>query len=67
MTLQEMLDRVLKRRLGINEPTVSLAATTLYEEGDGADERLRVNLPKVLKVIFKSAPSCTQAHTQPRI
>lgn len=50
LTLQDMVDRVLKRRLGINEPTVSLAATTLLEEGEGADERLEVNLPKLLKV-----------------
>jgi len=45
-----MVDRVLKRRLGINEPTVGLGATTLFEEGEGADERLKVNLKKLLKV-----------------
>lgn len=45
-----MVDRVLKQRLGINEPTVSLGATTVFEEGDGADERLKVNLEKLLKV-----------------
>ncbi len=41
---------MLKRRLGINEPTVGLGATTLYEEGEGADDRLKVNLKKRLKV-----------------
>lgn len=45
-----MVNRVLKQRLGINEPTVSLGSTTLFEEGDGADERLHVNLDKLLKV-----------------
>lgn len=40
----------MKRRLGINEPTISLGSTTLYEEGDGADDRLRINLEKLLKV-----------------
>lgn len=44
------MDRVLKQRLGINEPTVSVGSTTLFEEGDGADERLKVNLVKPLKV-----------------
>lgn len=44
------MDRVLKQRLGINEPTVSVGSTTLFEEGDGADDRLKVNLEKLLKV-----------------
>lgn len=50
LTLQDLVDKVLKRRLGINEPTVGLGSTTLYEEGEGADERLEVNLVKLLKV-----------------
>lgn len=49
-TLKDLVDRVFKRRLGINEPTVGMGATTLFEEGDDADERLEVNLGKLLKV-----------------
>lgn len=51
-TLGDLVDRVLKQRLGINEPTVGLGSTTLYEEGDGADDRLEVNLTKLLKVAY---------------
>ena len=50
LTLQDMVDRVLKQRLGINEPTVSVGSTTLLEEGEGAEEGLRVNLQKLVKV-----------------
>ena len=50
LTLQDLVDKVLKQRLGINEPTVGLGSTTIYEEGEGADERLEVNLVKLLKV-----------------
>ncbi|CBJ28585.1 putative ubiquitin activating enzyme [Ectocarpus siliculosus] len=49
LTLADLVERVLKQRLGVNEPTVGLGATTLYEEGDGADDRLVVNLTKLLK------------------
>ncbi|CAM9189780.1 unnamed protein product, partial [Laminaria digitata] len=49
LTLQDLVDKVLKQRLGINEPTVGLGSTTIYEEGEGADERLEVNLVKLLK------------------
>jgi hypothetical protein len=34
--------------LGFNEPTVLLGSSFLYEEGDGADEDLRENLPLAL-------------------
>ena len=47
-TLQEFLDTVLKRHYGFNEPTISIGANTVYEEGDDADEDLLQNLPKPL-------------------
>lgn len=49
-TLRDLVEQVLKRRLGVNEPTVGVGASTLYEEGESADERLEANLGVILKV-----------------
>ncbi|KAF0716775.1 Aste57867_2671 [Aphanomyces stellatus] len=46
--LQTLVDEVLKKKLGMNEPTISIGANTIYEEGDDAEESLRANLPKKL-------------------
>jgi ubiquitin-like 1-activating enzyme E1 B len=47
-TLQDLVDKVLKGRLGINEPGVSIGDSQVYEEGEGCEEKLRANLPKKL-------------------
>lgn len=59
------MDRVLKRRLGINEPTVALGSTMLFEDGDGADERLAVNLHKLLKVRGETCFPCARVVLAP--
>jgi hypothetical protein len=40
---------VLKSKLGFNNPSVLIDGSTIYEEGDDADESLAENLPKLLK------------------
>ncbi len=47
-TLQDFVTVVLKEHYGFNEPTISVGANTLYEEGEGADEDLQENLDKYL-------------------
>ncbi|KAH9159401.1 hypothetical protein LEN26_002359 [Aphanomyces euteiches] len=47
-TLQQLVDQFFKKRLGMNEPTISIGANTIYEEGDDAEEALRANLSKKL-------------------
>ncbi len=44
-TLAELVAKVLKGRLGFNEPSVMLGSSFLYEEGEDCDEDLRDNLP----------------------
>ncbi|TMW63101.1 hypothetical protein Poli38472_002042 [Pythium oligandrum] len=46
--LRELVETVLKKALGVNEPTVSVGANTIYEEGEDAEESLTVNLDKLL-------------------
>jgi hypothetical protein len=46
--LQDFVTKVLKGRLGFNEPSVMLGSCFLYEEGDGCDEDLAENLPLLL-------------------
>lgn len=46
--LRDLVDKVLKKKLGVNEPTVSIGANTIYEEGEDAEESLQVNLAKKL-------------------
>ncbi|KAJ0411679.1 hypothetical protein ATCC90586_002063 [Pythium insidiosum] len=46
--LRQLVEKVLKKRLGVNEPTVSIGANTIYEEGEDAEESLAVNLDKRL-------------------
>eukprot|EP00536_Pseudo-nitzschia_multiseries_P000576 jgi/Psemu1/233774/estExt_Genewise1.C_70105 len=46
-TLQEFLKRIVKGRLGFEEPTLMLQGDFIWEEGDGADEdEFKMNLPK---------------------
>ena len=40
---------MLKSKLGFNNPSVLIDGSTIYEEGDDADESLAENLPKLLK------------------
>ncbi|CAM9302316.1 unnamed protein product, partial [Chrysoparadoxa australica] len=47
-TFQMLVDKVLKKRLGINEPTVGIGFDVVYEEGEGAETSLAKNLPKRL-------------------
>lgn len=47
-TLEELVDKVLRGRLGVNEPSVSIGPSTIYEEGEDSEESLRSNLPKTL-------------------
>ncbi|DBA03434.1 TPA: hypothetical protein N0F65_002842, partial [Lagenidium giganteum] len=46
--LQDLVDKVLKKKLGVNEPTISIGSNTIYEEGEDAEESLAVNLSKLL-------------------
>ncbi|TYZ60858.1 hypothetical protein PybrP1_011451 [[Pythium] brassicae (nom. inval.)] len=46
--LRDFVDKVLKKKLGVNEPTVSIGSNTIYEEGEDAEESLAVNLGKLL-------------------
>lgn len=47
-TLQSLLDRILKKDLGFENPTLMLGDDMIYEEGDGADASFQANLPKLL-------------------
>jgi hypothetical protein len=45
-TLDELLIKVIKGKLGFNEPSILVQANILYEEGgDDIDEDLKDNLP----------------------
>lgn len=46
--LRDLVEKVLKKQLGVNEPTVSIGANTIYEEGEDAETSLAVNLGKHL-------------------
>ncbi|CEG38965.1 sumo-activating enzyme subunit 2-like [Plasmopara halstedii] len=48
MLLRDLVDFVLKKKLGVNEPTISIGANTIYEEGEDAETSLAVNLDKKL-------------------
>ncbi|CAI5738580.1 unnamed protein product [Hyaloperonospora brassicae] len=48
MLLCDLVDQVLKKKLGMNEPTISIGANTIYEEGEDAEASLAVNLEKKL-------------------
>ena len=43
-TLGDVVTRVIKAKLGFNEPMIMMGSNFLYEEGDGADEDLKNNL-----------------------
>lgn len=43
-TLEVLLKKVIKTKLGFNLPSISLGHSGLYEEGDGADVALQSNL-----------------------
>lgn len=48
-TLERLLDKVVKARLGFEAPTVLINGDFVWEEGEGADsEEFKPNLPKVL-------------------
>jgi ubiquitin-like 1-activating enzyme E1 B len=48
-TLKEFIARVIKKRLGFEEPTLMLDGDFIWEEGDGADEEeFKCNLEKPL-------------------
>ncbi|KAG5191182.1 putative ubiquitin-activating enzyme [Tribonema minus] len=49
LTFGEFVSRVLKSRLGVNEPSVSVGSSLIYEEGEDAAQGLRANLPKRLR------------------
>ena len=49
-TLKDFLQRVIKGRLGFQEPTLLLNGDVIWEEGEGAEEEeYECNLPKTLK------------------
>ncbi|KAL3907804.1 MAG: hypothetical protein SGARI_003359, partial [Bacillariaceae sp.] len=50
-TLEEFLARVIKKRLGFEEPSISIGADMIWEEGDGAEEDYMINLPKKLNAL----------------
>lgn len=43
-----LIQRVLKKKLGVNEPSISIGANTIYEEGEDAEVMLQQNLSKLL-------------------
>lgn len=47
-TLKDFLARIVKGRLGFEEPTLMLQGDFIWEEGDGAEEEFKMNLPKKL-------------------
>ncbi|KAG7354221.1 UBA/THIF-type NAD/FAD binding protein [Nitzschia inconspicua] len=50
-TLQDFLERIVKKRLGFEEPTLMLQGDFIWEEGDGAEDDYQVNLPKKLTAL----------------
>ncbi len=42
-TLQSLVMNVLKDRLGINEPSITIGSNVIYEEGQDAEEFLKVS------------------------
>lgn len=47
-TLKDFLAKIVKGRLGFEEPTLMLQGDFIWEEGDGAEEEFKMNLPKKL-------------------
>ena len=47
-TLQQMIDKVFRKALGFNAPTIMIDSSAIYEEGEGADDDFLQNLPKLL-------------------
>jgi ubiquitin-like 1-activating enzyme E1 B len=51
-SLKEFLTRIVKGRLGFEEPTIMLQGDLIWEEGDGADvDEFKSNLPKLLPTL----------------
>ena len=47
-TLRDFLAKIVKGRLGFEEPTLMLQGDFIWEEGDGAEAEFEMNLPKKL-------------------
>ena len=47
-TLQYVVTKILKGKLGFNSPNIEVGTDPIYEEGDGADEDFTENLSKIL-------------------
>ena len=47
-TLNDLILKVIKKRLGFNAPTILMGDSAIYEEGEDADELFLKNLPKSL-------------------
>ena len=47
-TLKDLRDKVIKKALSFNAPTIMMGDSSIYEEGEGADESFLQNLPKML-------------------
>eukprot|EP00535_Pseudo-nitzschia_heimii_P002246 CAMPEP_0197186306 /NCGR_PEP_ID=MMETSP1423-20130617/13649_1 /TAXON_ID=476441 /ORGANISM="Pseudo-nitzschia heimii, Strain UNC1101" /LENGTH=713 /DNA_ID=CAMNT_0042637579 /DNA_START=102 /DNA_END=2243 /DNA_ORIENTATION=+ len=47
-TLRDFLAKIVKGRLGFEEPTLILQGDFIWEEGDGAEADFEANLPKTL-------------------
>ncbi len=50
VTLQSFITNVLKARLGINEPSITIGSNVIYEEGQDAEAFLKVNRNIMLRV-----------------
>lgn len=52
-TLRELVEKVIKKGMGVNAPSVMIGASELYMEGEGLDEEeieaFKKNLPKTLQ------------------
>jgi len=47
-TMKDFLAKIVKGRLGFEEPTLMLQGDFIWEEGDGAEAEFEMNLPKKL-------------------
>eukprot|EP01041_Mallomonas_annulata_P016648 gene16648-34654_t len=48
-TLEDFLTKVIKSRLSFSSPSIVLGGSMIYEEGEDADEELKVNLKLILE------------------
>ncbi|XP_062187030.1 SUMO-activating enzyme subunit 2-like isoform X2 [Phragmites australis] len=55
--LREVIDKVIKSKLGINFPSVMIGSTVIFEDGDGLEEDEAVNYALNLEKILAELPA----------